>query len=185
MTQETDDSTSSQQYEYRKLPAVDALLRLPETALLAAEYGQTQVAESIRGLMAQARASIAAGAQAPTPQSWPRLISEQLLDSQRPTLRPVINATGVIIHTNLGRAPLSHHAQAAIQGVVAGYSNLEYDLETGGRGSRYDHTRALLCELTGAEDALVVNNNAAAVYLALAALCRDREVLISRGQLVE
>jgi L-seryl-tRNA(Ser) seleniumtransferase len=100
-------------------------------------------------------------------------------------LRPVINATGVIVHTNLGRAPLSEAALAAVQAIASGYSNLEYELAPGTRGSRHDHARRLLCELTGAEDALVVNNNAAAVYLVLAALCQGREVLISRGQLVE
>ena len=103
----------------------------------------------------------------------------------RGTLHPVINATGVIIHTNLGRAPLSHAARQAMEAVAAGYSNLEYDLEAGERGSRYVHAEELLCRLTGAEAALVVNNNAGAVFLALSALARGREVVISRGQLVE
>ena len=110
---------------------------------------------------------------------------QQVEESSAPSLRPVINATGVIIHTNLGRAPLSPAAIAAVQGVAAGYSTLEYDLAAGGRGSRHDHARRLLCDLTGAEDALIVNNNAAAVYLALGALCLGRQVLISRSQLVE
>ncbi len=103
----------------------------------------------------------------------------------RPNLRPVINATGVIINTNLGRAPLSQAALAAIQEAAGGYSNLEYDLEAGERGSRHAHVAALLCELTGAEAALVTNNNAAAVLLALSTLASGREVIISRGQLVE
>jgi len=103
----------------------------------------------------------------------------------RPTLQPVINATGVLVHTNLGRAPLSAATQAAMEMAAGGYSNLEYDLDTGQRGSRYGHAVDLLCRLTGAEDALVVNNNAAAVLLCLMALARDREVIISRGQLVE
>jgi len=97
----------------------------------------------------------------------------------------VINATGVIIHTNLGRAPLSEAAQAAMTTIGGGYSNLEYDLVEGGRGSRYLHAEKLLCRLTGAESALVVNNNAAAVYLVLSALAGNRQVIISRGQLVE
>jgi L-seryl-tRNA(Ser) seleniumtransferase len=101
------------------------------------------------------------------------------------TLLPAINATGVIIHTNLGRAPLSDDARAAMQAVGIGYSNLEYDLEAGKRGSRYVHAVDLLRRLTGAEDALVVNNNAAAVLLCLTALARNQEVIISRGQLVE
>jgi L-seryl-tRNA(Ser) seleniumtransferase len=111
---------------------------------------------------------------------------EHILElGQRPNLRPVINATGVIINTNLGRAPLSPEALQAVHGVAGGYSNLEYELETGERGSRHTHVAGLLCELTGAEAALVTNNNAAAVLLALTALAAGREVIISRGQLVE
>jgi hypothetical protein len=103
----------------------------------------------------------------------------------RPALRRVVNATGVVLHTNLGRAPLAEAARAAIDEVAAGYSNLEYDLVAGARGSRHDHLRATLRELTGAEDALVVNNNAAATVLGLAALATDREIVVSRGELVE
>ena len=103
----------------------------------------------------------------------------------KPTLRPLINATGVIIHTNLGRAPLSAAAREAIGQVAAGYSALEYDLPAGERGSRSIHAAGLLTRLTGAEAALVVNNNSAAVLLMLTALCQGREVIISRGQLVE
>ena len=171
--------------EYRKLPAVDALLRLPEIALLAAEYGSDQVTAALRTLLGTARAAIADGQPAPEANQWPALLRSHLEKAAEPSLRPVVNATGVIIHTNLGRAPLSTMAVAALQAVAAGYSNLEYDLVAGARGSRHDHARRLLCELTGAEDALVVNNNAAAVYLVLAALCQGREVLISRSQLVE
>ncbi len=98
---------------------------------------------------------------------------------------PVINATGVIIHTNLGRAPLSNETLTAMRTAAQGYSNLEYDLEAGERGSRYAHAQAILTRLTGAPAALVVNNNAAAVMLILAAFAQDREVIISRGQLVE
>jgi L-seryl-tRNA(Ser) seleniumtransferase len=173
------------QAEYRKLPAVDALLRQPEVMLLVAGYGESQVTTAVRSVVAEARAAIAAGEPAPLPSTWLPLIQANLLAADQPSVRPVINATGVIVHTNLGRAPLSEAALAAVQAVASGYSNLEYELEPGTRGSRHDHARRLLCELTGAEDALVVNNNAAAVYLVLAALCQDREVLISRGQLVE
>jgi L-seryl-tRNA(Ser) seleniumtransferase len=108
-----------------------------------------------------------------------------LKESQRPNLQPVINATGVIINTNLGRSPLSQEALQAVQRVAGGYTNLEYELEAGERGSRHSHISALLCELTGAEAALVTNNNAAAVLLALSTLAAGREVIISRGQLVE
>ena len=103
----------------------------------------------------------------------------------KPALRRVINATGVVLHTNLGRAPLAAAARRAIDEVAAGYSNLEYDLLKGERGSRHDHLRALLRELTGAEDALVVNNNAAATVLGLAALATDKEIIVSRGELIE
>lgn len=171
--------------EYRKLPAVDALLRLPAISLLAADAGTEAVTETLRELLSQARAAIAAGGTAPEPDAWPALAAHALGESMLPSLRPVINATGVIVHTNLGRAPLSAAAREAVQEVAAGYSNLEYDLEAGSRGSRYDHSRVALRELTGAEDALIVNNNAGAVYLVLAGLCAGRDVLISRGQLVE
>ena len=177
--------TTAQQAEYRKLPAVDALLKLPEIGLLATQVGQAQVTTRLRQLLATARQQIAAGAAAPTVAQVLTLVQEELIPLTQPSLCPVINATGVIIHTNLGRAPLSEAACAAITAVVSGYSNLEYDLAAGERGSRHDHARRLLCELTGAEDALVVNNNAAAVYLILAALCFGREVVISRSQLVE
>ena len=102
-----------------------------------------------------------------------------------PSLRPVLNATGVVLHTNLGRAPLAEAALARVQAVAAGYSNLELDLATGSRGSRQDHVAALICELTGAEAAICVNNGAAALVLALAALGGGRDVIVSRGQLVE
>jgi L-seryl-tRNA(Ser) seleniumtransferase len=112
-------------------------------------------------------------------------VGERLAARLRPTLQPVINATGVIVHTNLGRAPLSDEARTAMDAVAAGYSNLEYDLEAGRRGSRYVHAEEILCQLTGAEAALVVNNNAAAVLLILMAFAQEQEVIISRGQLVE
>ena len=176
---------AERQSEFRKLPAVDALLRMPAIALLAAEVGVERMTETLRSLLAEARAAIAAGRPAPEAGAWPALAEDALAQAMQPSLRPVINATGVIVHTNLGRAPLSAAARQAVNDVAAGYSNLEYDLEAGARGSRYDHARAALCELTGAEEALIVNNNAGAIYLVLAALCVGREVLISRGQLVE
>jgi L-seryl-tRNA(Ser) seleniumtransferase len=173
------------QNEFRRLPAVNALLQQPEIVLLAALHGQGLVTESVRAVLAAARSQIAAGRNAPPEDGWPALVAAHLEAVQQPSLIPVINATGVIIHTNLGRAPLSRPALEAVAQTARGYSNLEYRLETGERGSRHDHVRARLCDLTGAEDALAVNNNAAAVYLILIALCKNREVLISRGQLVE
>lgn len=181
----TNATVSDRQAEYRKLPAVDAVLRTPELTQLAATVGDAMLAEAVRAVLTNARRAIAEGGVAPTSDAWPRLVQQHLEEVTAPSLRPVINATGVIIHTNLGRAPLSAAALAAVQRVAAGYSTLEYNLDAGGRGSRHDHARRLLCELTGAEDAMVVNNNAAAVYLALSALCQGREVLISRSQLVE
>lgn len=178
-------SATSYQAEYRKLPAVDTLLHLPEIGLLAAQVGQTQVTNRLRQVLTSARQQIAVGAAAPTVAQVIARVADELTALAQPSLRPVINATGVIIHTNLGRAPLSEAACTAITAVAQGYSNLEYDLETGERGSRHDHARRLICELTSAEDALVVNNNAAAVYLILAALCLGRDVVISRSQLVE
>ncbi len=179
------DATSLPKSEYRKLPAVDTLLRLPEVGLLIAQFGQTQVTASLRHVLVAARQGIATGEAAPNAAQVVTLVHQHLEGMTQPSLRPVINATGVIIHTNLGRAPLSGAACAAITEVVTGYSNLEYNLAAGARGSRHDHARGLLAALTGAEDALVVNNNAAAIYLILAALCVDREVVISRSQLVE
>lgn len=171
--------------EYRKLPAVDALLHLRSIQELRRRYGTAAVTTAIRHAVDEVRREIGQGGEAPPFESWPPRVAHQLEANSPATLRTVINATGVIIHTNLGRAPLSVAARAAVQALSTGYNNLEYDLETGTRGSRYDHVRALLCTLTGAEDALVVNNNASAVYLALAALCQGRKVIISRGQLVE
>jgi len=171
--------------EYRKLPAIDTLLHEPAIGLLAAQYGTVQTTESLRHLLAQARQAIATGQPAPLRQQWSTLLIEALTQATQPSLRPMINATGVIIHTNLGRAPLSRAASEAVALMASSYSNLEYDLATGARGSRHQHASALLCELTSAEDAMAVNNNAAALYLVLATLCQGRDVLISRGQLVE
>ncbi len=117
--------------------------------------------------------------------AWGELVRTELAGITRPSLRPVINATGVVLHTNLGRAPLPAAAVAAIQEIAGGYSNLEYDLAAGERGSRYSHCVALLREITGCEDALVVNNCAAALILAVDTFARDREVIVSRGELVE
>ena len=117
--------------------------------------------------------------------AWGELVRTELAEITRPSLRPVINATGVVLHTNLGRAPLPAAAIDAIQEVAGGYSNLEYDLDAGERGSRYSHCVALLREITGCEDALVVNNCAAALILAVDTFAREREVIVSRGELVE
>jgi L-seryl-tRNA(Ser) seleniumtransferase len=139
----------------------------------------------MRQVLETARQAILAGEPAALHEVLMLQVAAVLKAQLQPTLRPVINATGIIIHTNLGRALLSSAARAAMDQAARGYSNLEYDLETGKRGSRYVHAEELLCRLTGAEAALVVNNNAGAVLLILSALTREREVIISRGQLVE
>ena len=171
--------------EFRKLPAVDKLLQRPEIAALAEAYGSAPVTAETRAELDGARVAIHNGQTAPNEQQLTDRITENVLAADAPSLRPVTNATGVLIHTNLGRTPLSQEAQDAVTHLSQGYSTLEYDLETGQRGSRHAHPARLLCELTGAEDALVVNNNAAAVFLALTALCNKREVVVSRGELVE
>jgi L-seryl-tRNA(Ser) seleniumtransferase len=156
----------------RDLPSVDELARGVEDALAVA---------AAREVLEQAREEIKAGAD---PGDLHSRLQERLAATRRPALRRVLNATGVIVHTNLGRAPL---ADAALERVAdaASYSNLEYDLSSGSRGSRQDHLAPLLRRLTGAEAAIVVNNNAAAVLLALAALAEGREVVVSRGELIE
>jgi L-seryl-tRNA(Ser) seleniumtransferase len=164
--------------ELRDLPSVDELAR---DRRLAGE-SQPLAVEAARGALARAREEIAAGRD---PGDLVESALRELEAAQAPSLRRVLNATGVIVHTNLGRAPLPEVALTRALEVGRGYSNLEYDLSAGGRGSRQDHVAAILRRLTAAEGALVVNNNAAAVMLALAALAEGREVLVSRGELIE
>jgi L-seryl-tRNA(Ser) seleniumtransferase len=162
----------------RDLPSVDRLLA---DERVAGEPHDLAVAAA-RRVLERAREEIRAGGE---PGSLVEAVLEELASVRRPSLRRVVNATGILVHTNLGRAPLAGAALERIVEVGSGYSNLEYDLEAGARGSRQDHLGALLGELTGAEAALVVNNNAAAVLLALAALAEGRDVLVSRGELIE
>ena len=162
----------------RDLPSVDELLR---DERLASEPHDLAVAAA-RAVLDRAREEISAGRD---PGSLVDAILVELAGAREPSLRRVLNATGVLVHTNLGRAPLAPAALARVAEVGGGYSNLEYDLASGERGSRQDHLSSLLRRLTGAEAALVVNNNAAAVLLALAALAEEREVVVSRGELIE
>ncbi|MEA3337804.1 MAG: L-seryl-tRNA(Sec) selenium transferase [Chloroflexota bacterium] len=172
--------------ELRKLPSIDRLLQLPEMAIAEEDFGHALLVSTARQLLDDTRQTLIETSQAcPDLTTLGKTLLTRLHATTEPTLRPAINATGVIIHTNLGRAPLSDEARTAMEMVAAGYSNLEYDLGTGQRGSRYVHAVDLLCQLTGAEDALVINNNASAVLLCLMALARAKEVIISRGQLVE
>jgi len=173
------------QSELRKLPSVDKLLQTEAAAGLVERHGRELTLEALRAALADARQAILAGNSAPEAESLIAEVTDRLGAELRPSLYPVINATGVIIHTNLGRAPLSERARQAMAHVSVGYSNLEYDMDAGVRGSRYVHATDLMCRLTGADDALVVNNNASAVLLTLTALASQREVLISRSQLVE
>ena len=162
----------------RDLPSVDELAR---DERLAGEPPALAV-EAARAALARAREEIKAGHD---PGDLGERALAELSSARTPSLRRALNATGVIVHTNLGRAPLAEAALERALEVGRGYSNLEYDLQAGGRGSRQDHVAAILRRLTGAEAALVVNNNAAAVMLALAALAEGREVLVSRGELIE
>src|SRR5437868_4247800 len=171
--------------QLRLLPSVDELLHSASGQHLVQRYSRSMTLQAVRASISQARIHIQRGASCPTSDEILSAAEHILDESQRPNLRPVINATGVIINTNLGRSPLSQEALQAVQRVAGGYSNLEYELEAGERGSRHSHVSTLLCELTGAEAALVTNNNAAAVLLALSTLAAGREVVISRGQLVE
>jgi L-seryl-tRNA(Ser) seleniumtransferase len=157
----------------RDLPSVDELARQSEDPL---------AVEAARTVVARAREQIQQG---DDPGDLRLQLQAELDSARAPRLRRVLNATGVIVHTNLGRAPLAEAALDRVREIARGYSNLEYDVAAGGRGSRQDHVAGLLRRLTGAEAALVVNNNAAAVMLALAALAEGREVLVSRGELIE
>jgi L-seryl-tRNA(Ser) seleniumtransferase len=168
-------------------PELNAPLRqLPSVEVLAGRLGdlpsRAEAVEAARETIEGARARLLEGRHAGDLEAIARVVYAR---RARPSLRPVLNATGVIVHTNLGRAPLPDVALDAVARVGAGYSNLEYDLEEGERGSRHAHVSELLAGLTGAEDAIVVNNCAAAVLLASAALAGGRELVVSRGQLVE
>ena len=175
---------------FRQLPSVDELLRAPALALPAASLSRPQALEVIRRFLADYRERLrtlpleALPADL-DPADLERQAAQALAGVRRPSLVRVINASGVVIHTNLGRSPLGAAAREHIHLAAAGYTNLEYDLKEGKRGSRQVHLESLVRELTGAEACLVVNNNAAAVFLALNAMAAGREVIIARGQLVE
>jgi len=172
--------------DLQRLPSVDTLLRRPEITGLVENYGRGLTLRALRQILDETRARIQQGEEIPFEiDEIIQLASARLSNWLRPTLLPVINASGIILHTNLGRAPLSAATLAAIQGISLGYSSLEFDLAAGRRGKRSIHTEALLRLLTGAESALVVNNNAAALLLVLSALAKCRQVVIAHSQLVE
>jgi len=169
----------------RDLPSVDELLQTPEAIEYIATFGRPLTLESLRLSLEQARQAYPLEKTIPSHPVLIQRAGDILSEWTEPSLLPVINASGVVLHTNLGRAPLSQAAIHAMQSVSSGYSNLEYDLRKGARGSRLVHAETLLKQLTGAEAALVVNNNAAGVLLVLTALAHRRAVVIGRTQLVE
>jgi L-seryl-tRNA(Ser) seleniumtransferase len=171
--------------EFRRLPSVDKVISDERIRAFESTYPHDLLVSLARQQLERERLSILAGNPCVSLDEIVEAIHTQLRGLTRPSLRPVINATGVILHTNLGRAMLSQEATAAMEATARGYSNLEFDLDSGTRGSRQVHIEPVLCQLTGAEAALVVNNNAAAVLLGLAALARRKEVIVSRGQAVE
>ncbi len=166
----------------RELPAVDRLL----SDDLIDTYGRTSTVDAIRNILDDTRRKLLAGEDAPTDtETLLALATQHLQQAAQPSLRRVINATGVIIHTNLGRAPLSEAAMQAVSEIGGGYSTLEFDIDEGRRGKRNAHVEGLLCAVAGAEAALVVNNCASALVLVLSALAQGREAILSRGQSVE
>ncbi|MFV0679338.1 L-seryl-tRNA(Sec) selenium transferase [Ottowia sp.] len=172
----------------KDLPSIDRLLRQPSIAALSVEHGHTLVATQARALLDQLRLQALSGAlplKATAPDALATQLAQRITCQLTPRLRTVLNLTGTVIHTNLGRALLPEAALAHVQAMMAAPNNLEYDLSSGSRGERDSIVEALLCTLTGAEAATVVNNNAAAVLLTLAALARGKEVIVSRGELVE
>lgn len=171
----------------RALPSVDRLLRDPAAAQLIERYPRRLVTEAMREVLDAVRSSARsrAAAELPGPSDLIRRVSERLSAISLARLRPVVNATGVVLHTNLGRACLAPEAVAAVAAVAAQSSNLEYELGPGRRGERDVHVEEHLCAITGAEAATVVNNNAAAILLALDTLAGGREVVVSRGELIE
>lgn len=174
------------QSRLRALPKTDEVLARPEVAAELERIPRALVVDAVRDAVEDVRARILGGQEIePSEESIARDAVARAELAVRPSLRPVINATGIIVHTNLGRSLLSKAAAQAVHDVATSYSTLEYDVESGERGSRHVHVESLLTRLTGAEAAMAVNNNAAAVMLGIAALARGKEAIVSRGQLVE
>ena len=171
--------------QFRNLPSVDSVLSVPNVAAAASNFSRDWIVELTREELDAARQRIRQGGEADGAEEIGALVCRRVEESARAEPRRVINATGVVIHTNLGRAPLSRAAMQAAEEAAAGYSNLEFDLESGRRGSRQARLESLLKQLTGAEAALAVNNNASALLLGLLALAAGREVIVSRAEAVE
>jgi L-seryl-tRNA(Ser) seleniumtransferase len=180
----SDRVTTSLEQRYRDLPSVDVLLRHMSSEL--ERWGHNQLADTLREITAELRSEITSGRKPDTSVETIRLLAEQKLAARHEaTLVSVLNLTGTVLHTNLGRANLPEEALSAIAAVARSASNLEFDLASGKRGDRESHVEDLICEMTGAEAATAVNNNAAAVLLVLNTLALNREVPVSRGELVE
>jgi len=177
----------SHNHNFAKIPSVNALLKSTSGKRLATLYSQELATDAIRDAISKFRAGqLDNSSQNPDLEHLLLTETEQLLKQKfTPSLRKIINGTGTVIHTNLGRAKLSPHVKDALIESGLSFTNVEYDIEQGSRGSRYQHLETILCELTGAEAALVVNNNAAAVMLVLSTLAKEKEVIVSRGELVE
>ena len=169
----------------RGLPSVDRVLSQEPILQLVQTYSHSAVVGLIRQQLEESRRAIASGGTPPTLADLVETVQQQATEAWQAWPKPVINATGVILHTNLGRAPLSHQALEAVASAGRGYTNLELDIEEGKRGSRQAYVNSLLCQITGAEAAIVVNNNASAVMLGLAAIAYGKEVIVSRGEAVE
>ena len=173
---------------FRNLPSVNQLLENPQLKQMVESVNHSVVADGVRTFLDDLRSQVSNAAEEipiPSPNEIAEKIADWLKSEERPYLRPVINGTGIILHTGLGRAPLATPAIAAVNEIAAGYASVEVDLKTGERGQRVKAVERLLCELTGAEAALIVNNNAAATMIALSALAGGTEVIVSRGQLIE
>jgi len=171
--------------DFSVIPSIEQLRQRPAIRALEARFGAKATVDALRAAAAEARRALASGAGAEVVEGIEQATATQLAAAFRPSLAPVINATGVVLHTNLGRAPLAAVAIERVADVARGYSSLEYDVDRGARGRRDVHAEVLICRLTGAEAAVVVNNNAAATMIVLAALASGREVIVSRGELVE
>lgn len=169
----------------RKLPGVDTVLNQKRIIELISRYGHELVAYVIREVIDDVRKEILKGKKTPGIEQIAEMVCEKVKTFSYPSLKRVINATGVVIHTNLGRAPMGKKVLEEVKDIILGYSNLEFDLKKGSRGQRNEHVVSLLRFITGAEDALVVNNNAAGIILALNTFAKNRDVIISRGELIE
>ena len=171
--------------ELRKIPGVDTLMKNSEIKKLISEYGEELAVFSIRKVLGEIREAVMKGKKLPQNDRILNRIRKKVYHIGICSLKPMINATGVVLHTNLGRAPLGSALTEEVAKIIEGYSNLEFDLEKGKRGHREDHITDLVTFITGAEDAVVVNNNAAGVYLSLKTFCENKEAVISRGELIE